>query len=261
MVQVRFDCRVVDSEALRAFCRQLLTAAGLEPANAEIVAESLVEANLRGVDSHGVARLPHYLRRIAAGNINPRPKMNIEILGPAAGRVDGDRGLGQLVMRRATDQAIELAQSAGTAWVAVSNSSHCGALAYYGLRIAEAGMIGLVFSHVDPMVLPHGSKEPFCGTNPICITAPRAASGSGDRATGALCLDMATSKVPWNTVANAATEGVPIEEGWAVDAQGKDTTDARAVTALYPFGSYKGFGLGADDRCALRDAKRLAVRA
>ena len=148
------------------------------------MADSLVEANLRGVDSHGVARLPHYLRRIQHGSINPRPKIRVEILGPAAARVDGDRGLGQLVMLTAAEQAIELARRAGSAWVAVANSSHCGALAYYGLRIAEAGMIGLVFTHVDPMVLPYGSREPFCGTNPICITAPRAADGSGDRADG-----------------------------------------------------------------------------
>jgi ureidoglycolate dehydrogenase (NAD+) len=128
--------------------------------------------------------------------------------------------------------------------VAVRRSSHCGALALYGLEIADAGMIGLVFTHVDPMVLPFGASRPFCGTNPICITAPRAASGAGDVATGALCLDMATSKVPWNTVANAAMEGVPIERGWAVDAAGNDTIDAAAVASLYPVGEYKGSGLG-----------------
>ena len=133
---------------------------------------------------------------------------------------------------------------AGSAWVAVANSSHCGALAYYGLRIAEAGMIGLVFSHVDTMVLPHGSKEPFCGTNPLCITAPCAAAAPVIGRPGALCLDMATSKVPWNTVANAATEGVPIEADWAVDADGNGTTDAGAVASLHPFGAYKGSGLG-----------------
>ena len=223
--------------------------AGLEQHDAQVVSGYLVETNLRGVDSHGVARLPHYLRRIHQGSINPRPQMTVETLGPAAARVNGDRGLGQLVMREATERAIELAREAGAAWVAVANSSHCGALANYGLRIADAGMIGLVFSHVDPMVLPHGSRAPFCGTNPICLTAPQAAAGAGKpatgaRATGALCLDMATSKVPWNTVANAATEGVPIEEGWAVDASGNETTDARRVVSLYPFGGYKGSGLG-----------------
>jgi ureidoglycolate dehydrogenase (NAD+) len=231
----------------------LLVAAGVGDRDAQLVAESLVAANLRGIDSHGVARLPHYLRRIHRDSINPQPRIRTEVLAPAAASVDGDDGLGQLVMHRATLTAIELAQGSGAGWVAVSRSSHCGALAFYGLKIAEAGMIGLVFTHVDPMVLPHGSKKAFCGTNPICITAPRANGGGSDLPSGALCLDMATSKIPWNTVANAAMEGVPIEKGWAVDTEGHDTTDAAQVASLYPFGSYKGSGLGLmiDVLCAM----------
>jgi ureidoglycolate dehydrogenase (NAD+) len=253
MPQVRFDCRSVEPQALRNFAAGLLASAGLADDDARAVADSLVEANLRGVDSHGVARLPHYLRRIRHGSINPRPQIRVEVLGLAAARIDGDRGLGQLVMLRAAEQAIELAREAGAAWVAVANSSHCGALAHYGLRIADAGMIGMVFTHVDKMVLPHGSKEPFCGTNPVCITAPRADRGAGNPPTGALCLDMATSIVPWNTVANAATEGVPIEPGWAVDDEGNDTTDPSEVAFLHPFGAYKGSGLGLliDVLCAM----------
>jgi ureidoglycolate dehydrogenase (NAD+) len=110
-----------------------------------------------------------------------------------------------------------------------------------------------VFTHVDPMVMPYGAKKPFAGTNPICLTAPRAASGAGDRPTGALCLDMATSIAPWNAVANAARENVPIPRGWAVDANGRDTTDAHRVAAMHPFGGYKGSGLGMmiDVLCAL----------
>ena len=137
--------------------------------------------------------------------------------------------------------------------MSVRNSSHCGALASYGLEIADAGMIGFVFTHVDPMVLPFGAASAFCGTNPICITAPRAPSGADDLASGALCLDMATSKVPWNTVANAAMEDVPIEMGWAVDADGNDTINAHRVVSLYPLGGYKGSGLGLliDVLCAM----------
>jgi ureidoglycolate dehydrogenase (NAD+) len=253
MPQVRYDSLVIDHKVLDAFCTRLLVAAGLAQHDAQLVAQSLVEANLRGVDSHGAARLPHYLRRIRHGSINPRPEIRTEVLGPAAAHVDGDRGLGQLVMNQAAHAAIDRASRSGAGWVAVSNSSHCGALAFYGLQIAEAGMIGLVFTHVDPMVLPYGAKRPFCGTNPLCITAPCAKHGAGDRPTGALCLDMATSKVPWNTVVNAAMEGVPIEHGWAVDAEGNDTTQADRVAALYPFGSYKGSGLGLmiDVLCAM----------
>ena len=253
MPQVRFDGRVVDPHALERFCTRLLQTHGLSEVDAQLVAETLVEANLRGVDSHGVARLPHYLRRIHRGSINPQPRLKVETLGPSVGRVNGDRGLGQVVMQRATEQAMVLARETGAGWVAVSNSSHCGALAYYGLQMAEAGMIGFVFTHVDPMVLPHGSRQAFCGTNPLCVTAPRAPRGAGEEPTGALCLDMATSKVPWNTIANAKMEGVPVEPGWAVDAEGKDTTEAGRVVSLYPFGGYKGSGLGLmiDVLCAM----------
>lgn len=166
------------------------------------------------------------------------------MLSDSCARVHGDNGLGQIVMQRATVEAIALASRSGAGWVSVAGSSHCGALAYFGLQIADAGMIGWVFSHVDSMVLPFGARSPFCGTNPVCITAPREAAGAGRLPSGALCLDMATSKVPWNTIANAALEHVPIESGWAVDAEGRDTTDAHRVSALYPFGGYKGSGLG-----------------
>lgn len=244
MPQIQCDSRLIDYGVLTRFCAQLLAAAGLEQHDAARVADMLVATNLRGIDSHGVARLPHYLRRIRHGSIKSRPNLQLEVLGPAAARLDGDHGLGHLVMHRAAHAAIELARNSGAAWVAVRNSSHGGAMASYGLQIADAGMIGLVFTHVDPMVLPFGSKKAFCGTNPICITAPRAPSGAEDIATGALCLDMATSKVPWNTVANAAMEGVPIQRGWAVNAEGHDTTDAAQVASLYPVGEYKGSGLG-----------------
>jgi ureidoglycolate dehydrogenase (NAD+) len=247
------ETRLVDHQVLSGFCRQLLIVAGLRERDAQRVAQMLVATNLRGIDSHGVARLPHYLRRIELGSIRTRPNIRLETLAPAAARVHGDHGLGHLVMDHATDAAIELARSSGAGWVSVRESSHCGALALYGLRIADAGMIGLVFTHVDPMVLPFGASKPFSGTNPLCITAPRAPSGADDLATGALCIDMATSKVPWNTVANAAMEGMPIPHGWAVDAQGRDTTEPDRVAALYPLAEYKGSGVGLliDVLCAM----------
>lgn len=246
MGQIQTDSRRADASQLGKFVAQLLVSAGLVQRDAELVSDTLVESNLRGIDSHGVARVPHYLRRIETGSIVPRPEFRFERLAPAASRLDGGHGLGQLAMARATDHAVELARDSGAGWVAVCNSSHCGALSYYGLKIVEAGMIGLVFTHVDPMVLPHGAAEPFCGTNPICVTGP----GRDGRD---LCLDMATSITPWNSIANAAIEGVAIPRGWAVDETGNDTTDPNAVAALYPTGSYKGSGLGIaiDVLCAL----------
>lgn len=237
MPQVQFQTRPIPHDMLRDFCAEVLRAAGLRADDATLVADSLVTANLRGIDSHGVARLPHYLERLRRGSINARPSITIEHRSAALCVVDGDHGLGQLVVQRATDEAIACARDCGAGWAAVKNSSHCGAMAYYGLQIARAGMIGFAFTHVGALVLPYASREPFCGTNPICITAP----GEDD---AALCLDMATSKTPWNAVANAAIEGVAIPEGWGVDAAGVDTTDPAQVAALYPIAEYKGSGLG-----------------
>ena len=229
MPQVQhYETRLIDHHTLCEFCDQLLVAAGLRKGDASRVAKMLVDTNLRGTDSHGVARLPHYLRRIKHGSIKARPNIRLELLGTAAARVDGDCGLGHLVMFDATQAAIKLARNTGAGWVSVRQSSHCGALALYGMEIANAGMIGVVFTHVDPMVLPFGASRAFCGTNPLCITAPRASSSTEDLATGALCLDMATSKVPWNIVANAAMEGVPIESGLAVDAD-EATTQPKPI--------------------------------
>jgi ureidoglycolate dehydrogenase (NAD+) len=248
-----YECQCIDHRTLTGFCNNLLTAVGLRECDAARVAEMLVATNLRGTDSHGVARLPHYLRRIQQGSIKAKPDIRRERLSPSTGRVDGDNGLGQLVMANATEMAIELARDVGAGWISVRQSSHCGALALYGLKIADAGMVGLVFTHSDSMVLPFGTSHPFCGTNPICLAVPRAGTNAYELATGAVCLDMATSKVAWNTVANAAMEGVPIEQGWAVDADGNDTTDAARVAGLYPVGGYKGSGLGLliDVLCAM----------
>jgi ureidoglycolate dehydrogenase (NAD+) len=172
--------------------------------------------------------------------------LRFEPRAASLGVVDGNHGLGHVVMRRATEEAARLAHKTGAGWVAVRNSSHCGAIAPYGLQLAEQGLIGFVFTHVDPMVLPFGGREPFCGTNPLCLTAP----GSDGRT---LCLDMATSIVPWNLVANAATEGISIPPGWGVNKDGVDTTNPREVNALHSFGGHKGSGLGImiDVLCAM----------
>jgi ureidoglycolate dehydrogenase (NAD+) len=172
--------------------------------------------------------------------------MRLDQLAPAAARLDGGHGMGHVVMTKAADYAVQQAANAGASWVSVRNSSHCGTLSYMGRRIAQSGMIGIVFTHVDPMVVPFGASQSFCGTNPICIAAP----GAEDRV---LCLDMATSVTPWNSIENAAIEGVPIPAGWAVDADGNETQDPKKVVAINPMAGYKGSGLGLmiDVLCAM----------
>lgn len=237
MAQIVSKSIRVDSVQVGNFVRACLIKAGLKEEDAALVSRSLVESNLRGIDSHGVARLPHYLNRIRHGSIKPRPNIQVFKHAPALARVDGDHGMGQLAMQRATEEAIALGRDSGAGWVAVENSTHCGALAFYGLQIAKANMIALVFTHSDSMVVPHGARHAFCGTNPLCLAAP------GENGAD-LCLDMATSIVPWNTISNAAIEEVSIPDDWAVDAEGVATTNPKKVRGVRPFGEYKGSGLG-----------------
>lgn len=236
----------IDSVALCRFASDTLVSLGMDVEDAQLVADSLVEADLRGTDTHGVARLPHYVRRIRQGSVEVRPHIDVTQVAPALARLDGGHCLGQIANARAADLAIELARTAGAGWVSIANSSHCGAMSYFGMKIARAGMVGFAFTHVDPMVVPFGASEPFCGTNPICITAP-------GRDGQTLCLDMATSVTPWNAVANAEIEGQPIPKDWGVDVQGKSTTDPSSVVGLRPTGGYKGSGLGMmiDVLCAM----------
>jgi ureidoglycolate dehydrogenase (NAD+) len=237
MAQIVSKSMLVEHDRLRAFVRNCLVKAGLREKDAALIAESLVESNLRGIDSHGVARLPHYLNRIRHGSLKTQPEIKAHRLAPSLARIDGDHGMGQLAMQAATAEAISLSRESESAWVAIENSSHCGALAYYGLQIAEANMVGIVFTHSDSMVVPYAAKHPFCGTNPLCFTAPGEPGN-------ALCLDMATSIVPWNTVTNAVIEGVELPDNWAVDAEGRPTTHPQDVRGLHAFGDYKGSGLG-----------------
>jgi len=246
MPQINTETRPVDPDVLQKFCEGVLTRFGMPQNEASIMADCLVQADLSGIASHGVARLPHYVSRLQKGSIEPNPDMIFEAVSPASGRLDGGHGFGHVVMHRATQHVMDLAQESGAGWVAVCNSSHCGALGNFGRQLANAGMIGFVFTHVGSLVLPHGATQPFCGTNPICITAP----GPDDQH---LCLDMATSVTPWNSIMNAIAANTAIPAGWGVNDQGRDITDPQQVRALYPIAEYKGAGLGLmiDVLCAL----------
>jgi ureidoglycolate dehydrogenase (NAD+) len=237
MAQIVSKSIPVDSVYLQKFVQACFVKAGLKEDDAALVSRSLVESNLRGIDSHGVARLPHYLNRIRHGSIKPQPNIQTHRHAAALARVDGDHGMGQLAMQRATNEAISLARESGAGWVAVENSTHCGALAFYGLQIAKANMMAIVFTHSDSMVVPHGAKHAFCGTNPLCFAMP------GENGAD-LCLDMATSIVPWNTISNAAIEEVSIPDNWAVDGDGQPTANPKEVRGVKAFGEHKGSGLG-----------------
>ena len=220
---------------LERWMQALLEASGLEPVAAETVAVSLVHANRRGVDSHGVARVVVYSERLRRGHMNARPAPAVEREHGAVALVDGDQGPGQVAGVFATDLSVELARRHGAGVVAVRRASHYGAAGYYAIRAAEAGMVGMSTTNSEPFVVPYGGLEHALGTNPIALAAPTP-DGIWDT-------DMATSQVAVNKIFNARDEGRSIPEGWGVDEQGRTTTDPDQVYAAVPLGGYKGYAL------------------
>jgi ureidoglycolate dehydrogenase (NAD+) len=227
----------IPAEAIAEWAADCLVALGVSKNDAQRIAASLVQTSLWGIDSHGVARLGHYFARLKAGSIEPRPKIRIRRTGPCTAQVDGGHGHGIVVCHRAMDEAITLARKNGLGAVGVSNSTHCGAAGLYGRQAARAGLIGIAFTHSDAFVAPHRGTKKFLGTNPICITIP---TGDPERP---ICLDMATSAVPFNRIMNHRRENRLLEAGWALDKRGKPTTDPHAVECLLPLAEHKGYAL------------------
>jgi ureidoglycolate dehydrogenase (NAD+) len=232
--------RHCDADALIEWGAACLLAHDVPQDDAMLLARSLVQTSAWGIDSHGVARLPHYLDRLAHGSILARPSITVTRTGVATAHVSGGQGLGIVVSHRANRTAMEMAAECGVAAVGVSDSSHCGAVGLYSRDAARAGKIGLAFTHSDSIAAPFGGHLPFLGTNPISIAFPRA---NGEP----VCLDMATTSIPWNRVMNARREGAALPPGVAFDAQGGDATDAQAARALRPLGGpeygHKGYAL------------------
>ncbi|MDR2164493.1 MAG: Ldh family oxidoreductase [Zoogloeaceae bacterium] len=230
----------ISHELLAAWARRCLEALGMTPDDAGQLADSLLQTSLWGIDSHGIARLPHYMERLGRGSIKARPAIEVKETGPATAQVHGGQGHGIVVAHRAAAVAGALARRSGVGAVGVSDSSHCGAMALYARPAARAGLIAMAFTHADAIAAPHGGKRAFFGTNPVAIAIPRAGHEP-------VCLDMATTSIPFNRVINARREGHPLPPGVAYDAGGNPTTDARDARALMPLGGaeygYKGYGL------------------
>lgn len=229
------------AEPLRVFIRQLLQAVGALDPHARIISDSLIAANLRGVDSHGIQMVATYLQQARAGGINI----------PAAGRVvqedgvclryDGENGFGQVVAERCTDHSIRIAQTLGVSVVVASHSNHFGAGSWWGEKLARAGFIGIVMSNACPAVAPWQGRTAILGTNPLCVAVP----GHGGH--GRWLLDMATTTVALGKLSHAANlnkQEIPREWGF-IDAAGQPTTETAAAQsgAPTPTGGYKGTAL------------------
>jgi len=230
---------VLSASALREWTERVLRAAGVREDHARLVAVSLVAASLRGVDSHGFHLLPSYLEQIAAGDVDPAQTGEIATESGACLVYDGCNGLGQVVADICCGHAIRLAREFGLGMVTARESNHFGTAAFWAMRMASQGQIGLVFCNASPIVAPWQGREGRFGTNPICMAVP---SGLHDP----WLLDMATTTVAANRIFKAHTNREPsIPAGWAMDKDGIPTTNTEAAYGglLMPLGGYKGSGL------------------
>jgi len=232
------ETRVAPAQ-IAAFVARAFVAAGLPAADAETLAQLMVEADLRGSDTHGVIRLPLYVRRIRAGGVNAKPNIRVVSDRPSAALIDGDNGMGHLVMRRAAQIAIDKARATGIGWVGARMSNHAGPAGLYVTMPLAHDMIGLYFAVGSNNHLPAwGSSESLLGTNPMAVAVPAMEEP-------AIVLDMAPTVAAYGKVRLKAQRGEQMPVGRMIDRDGKPLTDPKRADEghLLPIGDYKGSGL------------------
>ncbi|MEM5947591.1 Ldh family oxidoreductase [Spirochaetia bacterium 38H-sp] len=212
-----------------------LVSVGLDKEQAQDVAQVLVYADARGINSHGVIRVPHYVKRIKSGGINLDSDFPVCSISESAFLMDAKGGMGHVALKRFSSYLADKAKEKGFVLGGIKNSSHAGAIGYYASLLADKGLISLIFANTDPAVVPYGGKRPFLGTNPVTFCFP----GKKER----FLLDMATSETSLGTILFARERGERIPHGWAVDESGKSVDDPERAKYLLPFGGYKGYGI------------------
>lgn len=234
-------------ERLYAFAQSVFLSIGCSESDANTAAHSLLAADVRGVDSHGVARLSGYVRLWEAGRINPRPQLKIIHQTPSTAVVDGDAGLGLVVAPRAMQIAIEKAALCGTGWVSVQNSNHFGIAGHHAMMALPHEMIGIAMTNASALVAPTFSLERMLGTNPIAVAIPAGAEPP-------FVADFATTTAANGKLEILQRKEQTAPEGWLQTQMGSSTQDAHALKhggALLPLGSdyqhgsHKGYALGA----------------
>jgi ureidoglycolate dehydrogenase (NAD+) len=228
--------RKLAGSAVKELIKKALLGKGATDKVAEYVAEGLVSTSLRGVDSHGIRLIHHYLGVVDTGRINVRPEYRITRKLPTTAILDADNTFGHAAGMEAVNLAVGMAAEFGSGYVAVANSSHFGAAAYFGIEIARHDMIGLSFTHSDSLIIPERGKRSYLGNNPICFTAP--VQGEDP-----FCLDMATSITTFNEIKRLRETGGTAPEGVGADKDGLPETDPNKIAMLLPVGRYKGYGL------------------
>ena len=222
---------------LHRLARECLGRAGMEADDAAIVASVLVKTSLRGIDTHGVALLPGYVRSLREGRVVARPQMRWITSGPCTAVLDAGSGPGVLAAFRAMETAIAMARQSGIALVAVRRSSHLGAASYYAAMALPHDMVGICGSNGPPIMAPFRGKAPALHNAPLAVAIP-----AGEEPP--IVMDFAMSVVALRRIREAAERGQPIPEGWALDREGRPTTDPAAALggSLLPLG-HKGYAL------------------
>ncbi len=237
---------LISHPALKEFARSIFEKIGCPPAEAIQATEALLSADLRGIDSHGVARLSGYVRLWEAGRINATPQITTVHESPSTAVVDGDSGLGLVVAPRAMELAIQKANQCGTGWVAVRNSNHFGIAGYHAMKALGHDMIGIAMTNASPLVAPTYSVERLLGTNPICVAIP-----AGEQP--AFVADFATTTAANGKLEILQRKNKPAPAGWIQNKNGASSInpdelkDGGALLPLgsdFEHGSHKGFCLG-----------------
>jgi len=226
---------------LHQFTQDVFIQCGMPASDAALAADVLLSADLRGIDSHGVARLNGYVRLYEAGRANMHAHHKIIHQTPSTATIDADNGLGLVVAPKAMELAIEKAKQVGTGWVAIQNSNHFGIAAYHAMKALPHDMIGISMTNASPLVAPTYSKERMLGTNPICIAFP-----SGQELP--FVIDMATSNAANGKLEIAQRLNKELPNGWVQTKDGSPSINANELKnggALLPLGGHKGYGLGA----------------
>lgn len=228
---------MITAPDLQRFATDLLHRGGFSLADAEQTAMLLVWANLRGIDSHGVLRIPRYVEMLGLGLTTSGGVIETISAKGAIAVLDGGKCPGAVGMNAATDRAADLARQFGIGWCAARNISHAGAVGYFANLVAERGLIGIVMTASKPLMSYFGAKGEALSTNPLAIGVP------GGDGRPPLLLDMSTAAVALGKIMAAKDAGRPIPKGWAIDADGADTEDPNRVAALLPMAGAKGSGL------------------
>ena len=229
----------VSPVALYDFTVAVLTACDVPKDDAGIVADTIVDAHRCGKGTHGVTRLPIYVRKIRSGLMDPRTPISVVRDSAAIGVLDAHHGFGQVAAIRAMAKCLDKAKALGVGIVGVRHSNNFGVAGYFARQAANDGYIGMVLGNSAPAIAPTGGIEPLLGTNPLAIAFPDGAGGVP------IVLDMATSEAARGKIRLAARQGERIPEGWALDSSGRPTTDAAAALegSMVPIGGPKGYGL------------------